>query len=259
MNLNKLFEKFARKNITVLRQGGEDALNLLYSRWLKTYDESLGSTPEEYLKKLSDEDLLEYLTEEAQSGTMGAAVIDELESRDCQKRLALFVKESDCDAAVMTAVEILERKGAKHNLSAYLDIVSDKTRDITLREELVEILKNNAGEAAEEIYSRIDDADIELKTVFAEILLCAPKDERTYSLLVDLFLNGNNIPLYCSYLGAYGDERAAAILYRALDNAIYADFIEISNAIERLGGTVDYEMKDFTDDPTFRLIKSGKK
>jgi len=34
--------------------------------------------------------------------------------------------------------------------------------------------------------------------------------------------------------------------------------MEISNAIERLGGTVDYDMKDFTSDPTYQKIKERK-
>ena len=99
----------------------------------------------------------------------------------------------------------------------------------------------------------------EAKTIFAEILICAQRDERTYELLNELFAYGDNIPLYCSYIGSYGDERLAGILYRALDKADYADFCEISNAIERLGGTVDYDMKDFTSDPTYQKIKDVNK
>ena len=45
------------------------------------------------------------------------------------------------------------------------------------------------------------------------------------------------------------------MLYRALDNCNYAEYIEIKNAIERLGGIVD-DARDFSDDPTYILIKS---
>ncbi len=257
MNLNKSFEKYARRHASVLRSGGEEALNILYSRWLTEPDAELGSSPKEYLEGQSVKGLIDMLDEEAKGGSIGEAVVAELEKRDSAKELRLFIKESESDDAVMTAAEILERQGSAPELDVYLDIVMDKSRSYDLREELVSLIKGYANAAAPYIYERLENADAELKTIFAEILICADRDDKTYNLLVELFAFGDNIPLYCSYFGAYGDERAAAILYRALDKADYADFTEISNAIERLGGTVDYDMRDFNSDPTYRKIKDG--
>ena len=100
-----------------------------------------------------------------------------------------------------------------------------------------------------------ENAESDVKTIVAEILLSSEMDERTFALLCVLFSSGENIPLYSHYLGMYGDERAAEMLYRALDNCNYAEYIEIKNAIERLGGIVD-DARDFSDDPTYSLIKS---
>ena len=49
------------------------------------------------------------------------------------------------------------------------------------------------------------------------------------------------------------------MLYRALDTASYADYIEIRNAIESLGGVVDDQLRDFTDDEEYKAIKGGAK
>jgi len=258
MNLSKLFEKYARKNISILRKGGEEALTTLYAKWMDTVDDILGCTPREYLQKQSVTDLVDMLEKEAASGNIGEAVVIELEKRDCEKALKLLIKESENDDAIMVSAEILERKNCLPEADIYLDVIMDTSHSYELREEFISILKNYADLAAPHIYDRLEGADKNLKTVFAEILIYAKKDDRTFDLLTELFSYGENIPLYCSYFGSYGDERAAAILYRALDKADYADFTEISNAIERLGGTVDYDMKDFTEDTTYQKIKEGK-
>ncbi|MBQ4049632.1 MAG: hypothetical protein IJD07_03155 [Clostridia bacterium] len=259
MNLNKYFERYARKHISVLRKGGEEALSTLYSAWMDEYEPDLQCTPREFLRLQSVDTLAKMLEQEANEGVIGEAVVVELESRDCERELKLMIKESDNDDVTMTCVEILERKNCQPEVDVYLDVIADSSRSVQLREELISLLKNYADAAAPYIFDRLDDANIELKTIFAEILICAQRDERTYELLNELFAYGDNIPLYCSYIGSYGDERLAGILYRALDKADYADFCEISNAIERLGGTVDYDMKDFTSDPTYQKIKDVNK
>lgn len=118
-------------------------------------------------------------------------------------------------------------------------------------------MAERADLAADLLFPLIDGADLTRKTLIAEILVNAPKDERTYKLLTELFLNGGNVPLYAGYLGKYGDERAAAMLYRALDDCNYLEYLEIKNAIERMGGIVDDD-RDFSDDEYYKAIKHIK-
>ena len=111
-----------------------------------------------------------------------------------------------------------------------------------------------AAEAAPLLWEAAEHADERQRAYFAEILLCAPKDERTYKLLADLFESCRDIPLYAGYLGKYGDERAAEVLYKKLETCNYPDYIEVRNAIERLGGYVP-DTRDFTDDEDFLQLK----
>ena len=91
--------------------------------------------------------------------------------------------------------------------------------------------------------------------MIAEVLVNAKRDDRTLRLLEELFAQGDNVPFYAGLMGKYGDERASAMLYRALDTCNYMEYVEIKNAIERMGGVVE-DSRDFTDDPYYRAMKS---
>ena len=65
--------------------------------------------------------------------------------------------------------------------------------------------------------------------------------------------------LYAGYLGKLGDDRALEPLMDAAEgNDInYVDFIEIRNAIERLGG--EAPIREFNDDPTYQAVQKLQK
>lgn len=179
-----------------------------------------------------------------------------VENGGCAPLLTELVKKPATSTKLkLICVHLLEEIGADHPLATYIEWVKDENADDDLRESAISILKQYANKVKEELLSAAENASLDVKTVIAEILLSAERDERTFKLLSELFSSGDNIPLYSQYFGMYGDERAAAILYRALDECNYAEYIEIKNAIERLGGIVD-DVRDFTDDPTYILIKS---
>lgn len=257
MNFDKLFEKYVKERINEREDGEEpeEFLARLYNRFENDFCPQLDTSPKLYVKALSNTDLLRQFKLEATSDCVSALTVDELASRRLASELHLMMLSEDNPVLRLTAVEILANTGGRHDLELYLDILESKELDSELREKLIEILKQNAAAVQEQLYRRAAGANLEYKTILGEIALAAPRDERTLRLLLELFNEGDNIPLYASYLGTYGDERAAAALYRALDTACYADFIELTNAIERLGGTVDGEMKDFSEDPTYLLIK----
>ena len=65
-----------------------------------------------------------------------------------------------------------------------------------------------------------------------------------------------NTAYVAELIGRYGDESLAADLYALLDTCDYVSFMEIRNAIEELGGTVDENYRDFSDDPFYQVIKA---
>lgn len=179
-----------------------------------------------------------------------------VENEGCAPYLRELAEKPSTSAKLkLICVNLLEESGAAHPLETYIEWVKDESTDDELKESAISILKQHANEVKEELFAAAENASLDVKTIVAEILLSAERDERTFNLLSELFASGDNIPLYSQYLGMYGDERAAAILYRALDDCNYAEYIEIKNAIERLGGIVD-DTRDFSDDPTYILIKS---
>lgn len=179
------------------------------------------------------------------------------ETPSCAPLLAALIEGESKPKLKLLCVTLLEEAGAKHPLNKYLEILADETADDDLREGVIEVLESHTEEVKERLYEMLVGASDSLKTIIAEILVSGEKDERTFKLLTELFASGENVPLYAQYLGAYGDERAAAQLYRALDSCDYAEYIEIKNAIERLGGIVD-DYRDFSSDPTYIAIKGRK-
>lgn len=127
-----------------------------------------------------------------------------------------------------------------------------------MRDIAVEILKDYASDVYDKLMNGIEDDDVKTRTLVAEVVIYAEKNEKTYRLLKELFESGENTALYAGYLGKYGDERAAAMLYKALDSCNYLEFTEIRNAIEVLGGVVDENYRDFSDDEYYKAIKHLK-
>jgi hypothetical protein len=134
----------------------------------------------------------------------------------------------------------------------------DKGEEFT--EIAVEKLIDCVGQAAPLLLARLDSGkptETEERNI-ADVLAYAKRDDRIFGLLSRLFgeSEGDDTALYASYLGRYGDERAlpGLIEYGTRDDINYMQFIEIRNAVESLGGTLEND-KDFTDDPYFQALK----
>ena len=239
----------------------EEAMPDVYEQWASSPSRKLGGiAPRAFFDSIEDPDRLVAIL----VGTAGAdcnpcsLLLDKIaETPECEPLLAaLAEKPSSSVKLCLICMSLLEEAGgANVPVGRCLQWIKDETADEELRECAVEALKKRAGAVKEELFAALKDASIGLKTVIAEILVAADKDERTFKLLTELFASGENIPLYAQYLGMYGDERAAGVLYRALDTCDYADYIEVKNAIERLGGVVDDSARDFSDDETYHLLK----
>lgn len=227
----------------------------LYRHWCDRPTKLLGGvSPREYLGGFDTAALIEMLRADVDAA--GVLVDTLTEREDAPEKIAAILKGGKLETGfTMILMNVLEEMKGDHPLDVYVSFIMDKTLESGLRELAAEILAANAAESAPLLFGFIESADLEQRTLIAEVLSSAPKDERTFTLLCELFLTGENVPLYAGYLGKYGDERAASMLYASLDDCDYFEFIEIKNAIERMGGTVDENYRDFSDDETYRLIK----
>ena len=178
--------------------------------------------------------------------------MENIEKREPRELLEKLLFDDDGNV-VYCAAELLQNIG-NPPLELFVELLD--TEDDELFELLVSALKEDPDCVREALLNKAEVSG-KTKTAVAEILACGGKDERVFTLLTELFASGDNVPLYAGYLARYGDERAAAQLYRALDTAGYADYIEIRNAIESLGGVVD-EYRDFSSDPEYIALKEKK-
>lgn len=235
----------------------ESKIPEMYEVWATKKQKQLGNiSPREYFKGFSPEKLIEEFSLSVKdNGEPCELLINRIsQTPKCAEHLIKLLYGDMSEIAKMTAVNLLTDMGANQPLKLYVKWLSEG-KNLHLVELAVEVLCEYAADVAEDLYALIPHANNYLKTIIAEILVNAPKDERTYNLLSELFALGDNIPLYAGYIGKYGDERASAMLFRALDTCNYMEYIEIKNAIERMGGIVD-DNRDFADDDTFKIIKN---
>lgn len=239
----------------------EELMPELYREWAESPCEALGGiAPRRFFDNIKEPaELIEILigTSEGESNPC-SLLLDRIgQDKSCAPQLVKVIEENRNPKLTMIAVNLLKEMDAAHPVRLYLSYLKDTNTDPDLKELIVEVLSGCADDAAEDLYDMLGSADLGLKTLIAEILVNAKKDERTYALLTELFGTGDNIPLYAGYLGKYGDERAASMLYRALDTCNYMEYLEIKNAIERMGGVVD-DSRDFSDDVYYKAIKHIK-
>ena len=106
-------------------------------------------------------------------------------------------------------------------------------------------------------FTAADDAG---KEALLDVLADFPGDDDVVAYAIRRFEQcPDKRALFAGYLGKLGDERALAPLSDAAESVkvSYIDFIEIRNAIERLGG--EAPVRDFEGDPTYRAVKRLQK
>ncbi len=254
-------QEWMEKNSSLTPQEMEDEVANLFDEWKNvTYKELGNISPKQYFEKIdSPKELVQMLISATEEGySPSALLLDRIAETDCGKELCALINGDYSAELKIEAINLLLELDADHPLDKYVEFLADETEDEGLRELCVEVLSQKADSVSESLFKLLSNANYSLKGLIAEILVNAKQDERTYTLLEDLFKNGNNVPLYAGLIGKYGDERAMMYLYKALDNCNYADFTEIRNAIEQLGGTVDDEYRDFSSDPYYKALKNLK-
>lgn len=233
----------------------------IYEQWADAPSAALGGiAPRAFFERIADPDeLVDILigTSEGEANPCSLLIDRIAQVPETAPRLSALIRDGSNVKAVMLAINLLSDMDAPHPFDAYVAWLTDESIDNEQRELAVEVMTDHADEVAEALYGLLENATFAQKTVIAEILVNAKHDERTYQLLLELLTEGDNVPLYAGYLGKYGDERAAAVLYRMLDDCNYLEYIEIKNAIERMGGVVD-DVRDFSQDPYYRALKNLK-
>lgn len=221
-----------------------------------------GKTPEQYFAQYTDAQALvdlmcQYEEEKVPVPDLLLERITELGKKSEAPLLALFGKEGIAAAAEMTAISLLRELESNAPMQQYIDFIAGLDAADEKGDMCAESLENMGACVVEPILAALDRAGEAGKEIFADILSNFPGDDRIFALLLDCFkTHKDKQALFASYLAKYGDDRALdALNAAALDRDInYLDFVEISSAIDALGGDRPAE-REFAGDPYYESLK----
>lgn len=259
MQMNK--SKF--KNIEQM----EDAMPEVYMRWLNSPAAFLeGVAPAMYFEKFSDPQMLvNWVTEyEAARVPVPDLLLERIADLGKHSLYPLMRAARDNDNSVqtrMTALNLLkEIECGEEPMEICMDIIDRRVQDDELADVAAELMANMGAGVVRPILDRFEEVGDDAQETYLDILVNYPGDSRIYDLLMSAFIaHPEKIALYASFIGKLGDERALDTLKKALNlqDITYLDYLEIRNAVEMLGGTVDTE-REFAGDPYYESLKGER-
>ena len=100
---------------------------------------------------------------------------------------------------------------------------------------------------------RIGETEGNARFILAELLAgSGVHDDRIFELLIEVL--EVNIPYGAQLLSAYDDPRAIELLSEKAETCDYADYIELRNAVEALGGELTLRF-NWDNDSSYKKIK----
>jgi len=238
----------------------EDAAPEVYERWLAAPADFLdGETPAAYFDRYRDaNELIKllrcYLEEDIPVPDPLLSRLNDLADEDAL--LALAVDAAAPAEARMLAIDLLRELESDKPMVEYIRWQVERDADEELLDSALESLRamgDKAAAPAKVAFMAADDAG---KEALLDVLAQVTGDDDVLSFAIRRFKEcADKRALYAGYLGKLDDDRALEPLLDAAEakDITYIDFIEIRNAIERLGGEAPY--RDFEDDPTYIAVK----
>jgi len=260
-NYEGFVREWAKKNAEKLREGDDPSVysGEIYEQWLSLpIEEAGGLSPKEYFCRITPPQAVDMLKGYRAAGvTVPMPLVDRLAEDDCEGLLKGLLNDEDEQTFAIAASLLEERQSGAH-MGKLIEKLLDSRSGDGVKGLAIEFLSSHADDVKEELLSRAGKS-LEGDMLIADVLVHCKGDDRIYQLLVRLFLSEKDNPLYSSYLGMYEDERALPLLMKRINHPEvgYVEFLELRNAIERLGGDPIPD-RDFGFDPDYRLIKGIK-
>ena len=204
-------------------------------KWLEAYEDAGVPVPDPLMERIAD------LGERSVSPLMRAAADA---GRDAQVRVT-----------ALNLLKEIETDGAP--LEMCLAIIDSREADDEVADVAAELLQTLGEECVPPILARINEVTDEARETYLDVLCNFPGDERIFPPLMEAFeTHPDKRALYASYLGKLGDSRAVETLKETLTDPElnYLDYLEIRNAVEMLGGTVEID-REFAGDPYYEALK----
>ena len=237
----------------------------IYMRFLNTPAKWLqGITPGAYFTQFEDpKDLVDWLCAYVNKGVpVPVLLLEQIENvgKPCEKRLLALLKDEEApNEARMTAIGLLRTMESTQPKMLYIQWQMEREEDDELAENALESLKDMGKSALQPMLEALPKANDAGQQAMLDVLCCYPGNEQVYQLTRKMFLtHPEKRALFAGYLGKLGDERVLPDLIHAANEPElgYVDFLEIRNAIERLGGTCP--ARDFDGDPEFEALHGAE-
>ncbi len=240
----------------------EDDMPGVYLRFLNTPASWLdGFAPGVYFSQFDDaKELVEWLKEYC---VKRIPIPDPLQERILSlgdsseaELLALLSDEHAPQDARMTAVGLLREMESIAPKALYIQWQANRRQKDELCDNALESLSAMGGEAVQDMLYALEGCNQAGQEALLDVLTYYPGNETVFELTLKFFeTEKKRRALFAGYLGRLGDERALPALQKAAaeKNLPYLDFIEIRNAIERLGGEIND--REFLDDPGYDALQ----
>lgn len=217
----------------------------VYLKFLNTPAAWLGGvTPGAYFSQFDDcKELVDWMAAYAQKRVpVPSLLLDRIVEVGipCEKRLIALLKDTQAPLeARMTAVGLLREMESTAPRALYIDWLVHRAEKDELSDNAMESLHQMGAAVVQQLTEVLLNATPAGQEAILDILANYPGNEKVFQLTLKMFqTQPKKRAIFASYLGKLGDERALDALYAAAadEKLMYLDFIEIRNAIERLGG-----------------------
>ncbi|MDD7457436.1 MAG: hypothetical protein PUK83_03270 [Clostridia bacterium] len=253
-----LSDKEKYSNVKVI----EKELMGMYLDWVQHSNEELdGFTPIEYVKIVDKSgnlfDYIEYMLNTERE--VSDIVTDALVKRDDAIELVKKLLQSNDRNTLKYAFTVMFELDNSLVTDLCIDIIRSKDDNQEKIGACYEMLAEDNDEAVDKILSIMYEVDEDTQFIFADILSNYKNNENIFMWLVTMLYRGKDLCEVAQMLGRYGDNKAVNMINSfVLDKDLnYMEFIELRNAVERLGGEFEYE-KDFSEDEYYKKIVTDK-
>lgn len=236
----------------------EKNLMQMYLDWTMRSNSVLdGFTPIEYVAFLDKSgnlfDYIEYMLNTGRE--VSDIVTDKLLARSDASEFVKRLLNSNEQNTMKYAFTVLFELGGEELRDACIELIANGEKNQDKLAACYEFLSEAGEDTTDKILALMYQVDEEAQMLFADILSNYRNNENIFMWLVTLLYRGDDICQTAAMLGRYGDKKAVDLInsYVTDKDLNYNEFIELRNAVERLGGEFLYE-KDFSGDKYYRLI-----
>lgn len=241
----------------------EERLPDLYMRWLNTPAAWLdGDAPATYFNRFDDAEELVAMVDEYCRANIAVPdpLFDRIVALGAPAARALSAVLLDSGAQEKSrelAGSMLVEIGEGLPLEACVALIADPDAPEAVKEQAVAILRS-AGPAAEPLLlAAMDGATEAARCAYLDVLIDCSTDPRLFDwAMYGLRNQPDRREVYVSFLLRLGDERAIEPMQQMLHmtDLRYLDFVELSNAIESLGGDVTVH-REFAGDVDYEQLR----